>query len=103
MMSKKVSRSALRASLLPLGLLTLGLLTLGLLTRGALAQQKAPAVGREVKAPEGWVLERDVEYGRAGDRALVLDMMRPEQPAKQPLPMIAFIHGGGWRNGNKSG
>ena len=40
-------------------------------------------------------IERDVEYGRAGDRPLVLDIVRPKQPAKGPLPVICFIHGFG--------
>ena len=48
-------------------------------------------------------IERDVEYGRAGDRPLVLDIIRPKQPAKGPLPVICFIHGGGWAGGNKRG
>jgi len=48
-------------------------------------------------------IERNVEYGRAGDRPLVLDIVRPKQPAQGPLPVICFIHGGGWAGGNKAG
>jgi len=48
-------------------------------------------------------IERDIEYGRAGDRALLLDMVRPKQPSAERLPVIVFIHGGGWRNGDKAG
>jgi acetyl esterase/lipase len=49
------------------------------------------------------VIERDVEYGRAGDRVLTLDIVRPSQPAEQPLPVVCFIHGGGWSGGDKRG
>jgi len=48
-------------------------------------------------------IQRDVEYGRAGDRVLKLDLARPKQPAADRLPAIVFIHGGGWRNGDKAG
>ena len=48
-------------------------------------------------------VERNVEYGRAGDRPLLLDIVRPKEPAKGPLPVICFIHGGGWIGGNKRG
>jgi len=49
------------------------------------------------------VVERDVEYGRAGDRPLLLDAVRPKEPAEERLPAIVFIHGGGWRSGDKRG
>lgn len=47
------------------------------------------------------IIERDVVYGDAGNRPLKLDVIRPRQPAESPLPVIAYIHGGGWRTGNK--
>lgn len=62
----------------------------------------------------GVVIERDVEYGRApgsespgvnGERGrrLVLDILRPVEPEKPELPAVVFIHGGGWRQGDKAG
>jgi acetyl esterase/lipase len=45
---------------------------------------------------------RDVEYGRAGDRSLKLDIYQPTKRNADALPAIVWIHGGGWRNGNKS-
>jgi acetyl esterase/lipase len=47
------------------------------------------------------IIERDIVYGDAGNRPLKLDIIRPRQPAESPLPVIAYIHGGGWRGGNK--
>lgn len=67
------------------------------------AEQKPPAQRRGFQVPDHLLLERDVEYGRAGDRPLKLDMLRPKEAAKQPRPVLAFIHGGGWRNGDKAG
>ena len=48
-------------------------------------------------------VERNVEYGRAGDRPLLLDVVRPKEPGSTPLPVVVFIHGGGWRGGDKAG
>ncbi|MFC1920933.1 alpha/beta hydrolase fold domain-containing protein [Chloroflexota bacterium] len=44
---------------------------------------------------------RDVEYGRVDDISLLLDIYVPEIPVAQPMPVIVFIHGGGWQNGDK--
>ena len=48
------------------------------------------------------IIERDVEYGMAGDRPLVLDVVRPKTPAAGPLPVVAYFHGGGWNKWDKS-
>ena len=45
---------------------------------------------------------KDVEYGCAGERSLKLDIYQPKQRNAEKLPVIVWIHGGGWRNGNKS-
>ncbi len=52
--------------------------------------------------PENVILQRDVEYGRAGERSLKLDLFLPKQPHETPLPVIVFIHGGGWAKRDKS-
>lgn len=64
---------------------------------------KQPPAARGPRLPENVTLQRDVEYGKAGDRPLKLDIIRPKRPADSPLPVIVFIHGGAWRAGNKSG
>ncbi len=53
--------------------------------------------------PPSVVVVRNVEYGKGGDRALVMDICYPEQRPEKPMPAIAFIHGGAWREGDKSG
>lgn len=45
---------------------------------------------------------RDVEYGRAGDRSLTLDVYQPKNRTADLLPVIVWIHGGGWRGGDKA-
>jgi len=43
---------------------------------------------------------RDLEYARAGDTPLLLDLFTPEK-ADKTLPLIVWIHGGAWRAGSK--
>lgn len=47
-------------------------------------------------------VRRDVEYGRAGARSLKLDVYEPSRRSGEPLPVIVWIHGGGWRGGSKA-
>lgn len=44
---------------------------------------------------------KDIEYGKGGDIPLLLDVYIPETPIASPTPAIVFIHGGGWRGGDK--
>src|SRR5688572_6368771 len=53
-----------------------------------------------VIASEGVVVERDITYGKGGDVELKLDLARPEN-GEGPIPAIVFIHGGGWRHGDR--
>jgi acetyl esterase/lipase len=50
--------------------------------------------------PEGVELFRDIIYAKAGDIPLTLDIYAPKG-AKDQLPLIVFIHGGGWVAGDK--
>lgn len=50
--------------------------------------------------PSGVKVVRDLEYGRAGDRSLKLDIYSPLKPAGR-LPVIVWIHGGSWSFGTK--
>jgi acetyl esterase/lipase len=46
-------------------------------------------------------LIRDVEFGTGGGRALKLNLLRPKAMPKEPLPVVVFIFGGGWKAGNR--
>jgi acetyl esterase/lipase len=54
------------------------------------------------RVPEGVRFLPDLEYARAGAKPLLLDLYLPEKPAG-PLPLVIWIHGGGWAAGSKSG
>ncbi len=54
---------------------------------------------------EGTTVHRDLTYETVGDRKLPLDLYLPEgaEKSKQPLPLVIWIHGGGWKSGSKNG
>ena len=66
--------------------------------------QKAqkPDRTRRSQMPEGVTIERDIVYARVGDRDLPLDIYVPDKVAK-PMPVIIWVHGGGWKGGSKGG
>jgi acetyl esterase/lipase len=53
------------------------------------------------RVPEGVKAERDIEYARVGETTLLLDVFRPESSG-QPLPLVVWVHGGGWSGGDKA-
>jgi acetyl esterase/lipase len=61
------------------------------------AQRPGPAVLREKIE-----VQADVEYGKAGERSLKLDVIKPKAESDKPRPCVVWIHGGGWQNGSKS-
>jgi acetyl esterase/lipase len=62
----------------------------------SLAQVKQPP-----KLPEGVELVSDVEYGKGGDRPLKMHLIKPKAAAEKPMPVLVWIHGGGWQGGSK--
>lgn len=57
---------------------------------------------RQAAIPEDVKLERDVVYGKGSERDLKLDIVRPKEKPGKPMPVLVWIHGGGWRGGNKT-
>jgi acetyl esterase/lipase len=47
-------------------------------------------------------LSSDIPYVENGHKRHVLDIYTPERPAEKSLPVMFWIHGGGWRVGDKS-
>lgn len=61
-----------------------------------------PACAKEPPAPPPGVLAvRDLDYSGSGNPRQKLDLYLPEKPADKPLPLIVYIHGGGWEAGSK--
>ncbi len=56
--------------------------------------------GAEPTLPAGVRLLRDRPYGPHARQ--VLDLYRPDGAASGPWPVLLFVHGGGWRRGDKA-
>jgi acetyl esterase/lipase len=62
-----------------------------------------PAAGTDVR------VERNLRYVPDGDPAQVLDLYLPKAAdgaggdGGKPLPLVVWVHGGGWRGGSKAG
>jgi acetyl esterase/lipase len=66
------------------------------------AQVRATKMPPAPPVPEGVRAYRDLVYVASGHERQKLDLFVP-QNAAQPLPVIIWVHGGGWANGDKSG
>jgi acetyl esterase/lipase len=67
----------------------------------------APAAAQEPKGkapplPQNIAVEADVEYAKAGDYSLKLDIYKPKDASSTKRPCVVWIHGGGWQGGNKA-
>ena len=58
--------------------------------------------GNPFAAPTDARLLTDVQYGKAGATPLLLDLLLPKHYAGKKLPVVVWIHGGGWTQGTKS-
>lgn len=76
-----------------IALAALALLAWALPARG---QDKRPPL----QVPAGVKVERNLEYVPGGHERQKLDLYRPEK-GKAPLPLIVWVHGGGWQAGSK--
>ncbi|MDR3457955.1 MAG: alpha/beta hydrolase [Verrucomicrobiae bacterium] len=47
-------------------------------------------------------VQADVVYGHAGGQDLKLDIYFPTNAARAHLPVVLYLHGGGWRMGDKA-
>jgi acetyl esterase/lipase len=68
------------------------------------ARKKGPLAKKKASMPPlvGVKTERDLTYATVdGDRKLQLDLYVPEK-AEGQLPLVIWIHGGGWRGGTKN-
>lgn len=54
------------------------------------------------KLPDGVEVIRDLEYAQVKGVSLKLDLYRPSAMPSAPMPLVIWVHGGGWRNGTKA-
>jgi acetyl esterase/lipase len=72
----------------------------------AFVARRAPAANGPPggpRLPDSLRAERDVPYASTDHPRQRLDLYLPREPKSDRLPLIVFIHGGGWRNGDKAG
>lgn len=50
---------------------------------------------------QGVEVQRDIPYAGTEHPRQQLDLYLPTKPSALPLPVVVFIHGGGWRTGGK--
>jgi len=66
----------------------------------ALITGKVKLIKPPAELPASITVEKDVQYGVGGDTPLLLDIYSPKE-IKKPVPALIFIHGGGWKGGDK--
>ena len=61
-----------------------------------------PKPGQGLKdVPDDVVVEADIAYREGGSKRWKLDLVMPKAKSEKPRPGIVFVHGGGWRSGDK--
>lgn len=63
---------------------------------------KPPRAEAKPALPPGTQVHRDLEYVPGGHARQKLDLYLPSK-ADHPLPVVVWIHGGGWTGGSKDG
>lgn len=54
------------------------------------------------KLPAGVEVIRDLEYAQVKGLSLRLDLYRPSARPSAPMPLVIWVHGGGWKTGTKA-
>lgn len=62
----------------------------------------AVSLGAAPKVPEGVEVVRDLEYAQVKGLSLKLDLYRPMAKSSAPMPLVIWVHGGGWKTGTKA-
>tara|TARA_R110002096_G_scaffold23303_4_gene74240 strand:- start:220 stop:1143 length:924 start_codon:yes stop_codon:yes gene_type:complete len=77
---------------------------IGITLLGLLGTPLVDAQGKKKKpaaVPEGVTVKKDIVYATHDGIELGLDLYLPKEKSAQPLPVVMWIHGGGWLNGSK--
>jgi acetyl esterase/lipase len=66
--------------------------------KSAFLSGKLKAIDLTIDVPDTVTVQKNIEYGKGGDKVLQLDLYSPKKRT-HPLPAILFLHGGGWTSG----
>ncbi len=70
----------------------------------AFAKRQVAGPGQPQRIPEAIKAELDIPYAGTDNPRQRLDLYVPKTPkGDKPLPVVVFIHGGGWQAGDKRG
>lgn len=58
-------------------------------------------VDTEPEIPAGIEEIKDIEYKNVNGKSLQIDMYKPRN-LTEPVPLLVFVHGGGWKGGKRS-
>jgi len=88
------------AKLLALAICLACLFGSGLLFNAEALQWERTIAQNDPEIPDGTVVLKDVPYVTDGHARQKLDLLVP--PSEEKLPLLVWIHGGGWEAGDKS-
>ena len=78
------------------------LVAIGFLAKKPQIYNIRPALDIKPKLPDSVKTIRNIEYANPGGiRSLLLDLYLPTKGSDKPLPVVMWIHGGGWHKGSK--
>jgi len=60
-----------------------------------------PVEPAKINVLEGFTWLHDVVIGKGGEKDLKMDLVLPEKKSDKPMPVVVYIHGGGWNHGSK--
>jgi len=60
-------------------------------------------IAAKPKLPPNVELLSGVKFGSGGGRALLMEILRPRKRSAEALPALVWVHGGGWRGGDRFG
>ncbi len=83
-----------------LGMAAVVLMFFGLIAAVLVFATMAQAIQAKAKPADSLIIESNVTYKQVDNRSLLLDLARPKQ-GDGPFPGVLFIHGGGWRGGDR--
>lgn len=68
---------------------------------GAQRRRQQNAASRPAALPPNVRVLRDLEYSKPDGHPQLLDLYLPKEKPREPMPLVVWIHGGGWRGGDK--